>query len=231
MQRLLVLIIVVLAALLLFKAGSSWRGGLDEDQMMHFVYYAMLALLIGSGVWASHRNFGQVMRNIGLWLVIMLLLVTGYLYRNDAQQIASRVTAGLIPGRAVTGTDADGFSTVTLYRARNGHFQANVDIDGMTIPMLVDTGASTIALSYEDAERVGLDPASMNFTQTVMTANGPARTAYVTLPTVRIGGIERTNVRAGVAERGKLDQSLLGMNFLGSLSAFSFSGDELKLRD
>jgi aspartyl protease family protein len=65
----------------------------------------------------------------------------------------------------------------------------------------------------------------------VMTANGPARTAYVTLADIEIGGIKRTNVRAGIAERGKLGQSLLGMNFMETLSSVSFSGDELKLRD
>ena len=71
----------------------------------------------------------------------------------------------------------------------------------------------------------------MNFASTVMTANGPARTAYVTLPEVEVAGIRRTNVDAGVAERGKLSGSLLGMNFLSQLKSFSFSGNEMRLED
>jgi aspartyl protease family protein len=97
--------------------------------------------------------------------------------------------------------------------------------------MMVDTGATTIALSFEDAERLGLNPNGMDFAFTVLTANGPARTAYVTLPEIEVAGIKRTNVRAGIAERGKLSESLLGMNFLSSLSSFTISGDEMKLQD
>jgi len=118
-----------------------------------------------------------------------------------------------------------------LYKAQGGHYFADTLVDGSPITMMVDTGATTVALSYEDAERAGLNPQSLSFSSIVMTANGPAASAYVTVPRISVGGIERTNVRAGVAERGKLDQSLLGMNFLGTLSSVAFSGDELKLRD
>jgi aspartyl protease family protein len=96
---------------------------------------------------------------------------------------------------------------------------------------MVDTGATMIALSYEDAERLGLDPSGMNYAYTVMTANGPARTAYVTLPEIEVAGIRRTNVQAGVAERGKLGGSLLGMNFLGTLKSFTISGNQMTLQD
>jgi aspartyl protease family protein len=231
MQRILVIVIIALAALLLFKAFAANNIAIDTDDTMRFVYYAMFAALIGSGVLASQRNLGQAVKNLALWVLIVLGLVTGYLYRNDVQQIASRVTAGLIPGRATVITDESGFNTVVLYKGLGGHYQADAKIGDETIPMMVDTGASSIALSFEDAEKIGLNPQGLDFSATVMTANGPARTAYVSLPTISVGGIQRTNVRAGIAERGKLEQSLLGMNFLETLSSVSFSGDELKLRD
>ncbi|MDB5523853.1 MAG: Clan aspartic protease, family [Rhizobium sp.] len=231
MQRILIIVIIALAALLLVKGLSSGSSELDGDDTMRFVYYAMFAVLIGSGIFASRRNFGQAFRNLGLWALIILALVTAYVYRDDAQQIASRVTAGLIPGRAAVITDDNGFNTVVLYRGQGGHYLADAQIGTQTINMMVDTGASSIALSYEDAEKIGLNPQNLDFSYTVMTANGPARTAYATLPQISVGGIERTNVRAGIAERGKLGKSLLGMNFLGTLSSVSFSGDELKLRD
>jgi aspartyl protease family protein len=231
MQRILIWIIVGLAALLIFKAMSSGSSSLDGDDGMRLVYYGALALLVGSGVFAAQRNMGEAFRNLAIWALIILGLVTAYLYRNDVQDVASRVTAGLVPGRAATSVDENGFNTVVLYKAQNGHYQAQTIVDGKPIAMMVDTGASSIALSYDDAERAGLNPQSLDFSATVMTANGPARTAYVTLSDVSIGGIKRTNVRAGIAERGKLEQSLLGMNFLETLSSVSFAGDELKLRD
>lgn len=230
MHRILIAVIIVLAGLLLLKAGA-FTGGLDGDDTGHFIYYLMIAMLVGSGVFASRRNFGEIFRHLGIWALIVLGLVTAYVYRGEAQQVASRVTAGLIPGRAATVVDENGFNTVVLYKAQGGHYIADTIVDGSPISMMVDTGATTIALSYEDAERAGLNPQSLDFSSMVMTANGPALSAYVTVPQISVGGIERTNVRVGVAERGKLDKSLLGMNFLDTLSSVSFSGDELRLRD
>jgi aspartyl protease family protein len=231
--RLLIIVAVILGALLLLKMalGSGGVGSIDTEQSMSFVYYAMLLALVSGGVIASLRNWGEAARNFILWTVIVLGLVAGYLYRYDAQDFASRMSAGLIPGRAATITDENGFNTVILYRGDNGHFHADTVIDGVGVSMMVDTGASSIALTFEDAERIGLNPATLDFDATVMTANGPAKTAYVTLSTVSIGGIERTNVRAGIAERGRLDQSLLGMSFLETLSSFAFTGEQLKLKD
>ena len=231
MSRFLVLIIVVLVGLLLLAVGLNSGTSWDGDDTAHLVYTGMWAVLLGSGILASRRNLGEAARQLGMWALITVVLVAAYVYRQDAQSFASRMTAGLIPGRAMTSTDANGVNTVTLYRGRNGHFQAQATVNGTTIPMMVDTGASTIALTFEDAKALGLDPASLSFTAQVMTANGPALMANVTLPEIEIGGIRRSNVRAGVAEAGKLSESLLGMSFLGSLSSFSFSGEELTLKD
>ena len=134
-------------------------------------------------------------------------------------------------GRAAVTVDRNGDRTAVLYMGQNGHYEVDATINGVSVPMMVDTGATTIALSYEDAERLGLNPAGLSFSNTVMTANGPARSAFVTLPEVEIAGIRRRNIGAGIAERCKLSGSLLGMNFLGTLRSFSFSGNEMRLQD
>jgi aspartyl protease family protein len=231
MSRILIAAIVILVGLLLITVGFSNSSRVDGDDAMHMVYYAMWGALVGAGLLASQRNLGEAARNLGIWLLIGVVLSAVYVFRTDAQNFASRLTAGLIPGRAAMITDQNGFKTAVLYMGQNGHYQAEGTINGVTIPMMVDTGATTIALSFEDAERLGLNPDGMDFAFTVLTANGPARTAYVTLPEIEVAGIKRTNVRAGIAERGKLSESLLGMNFLSSLSSFTISGDEMKLQD
>lgn len=231
-QRMLLGIIITLAALVAFLWFSSGSSGqqLDGDDAGRFIYYAMFAALVGSGILAR-RSLGQTARQLGLWALIILALVTVYVYRGDLQQVASRVTAGLIPGRPLSMVDENGFNSVVLFKGESGHYVADTLVDGSPVRMMVDTGATTVVLTYEDAERAGLNPQQLNFSSVVMTANGPAQSAYVTLPRLSVGGIERTNIQAGVAGRGKLDTSLLGMNFLNTLSTFSFSGDELKLRD
>jgi aspartyl protease family protein len=88
-----------------------------------------------------------------------------------------------------------------------------------------------VALSQEDAARVGIIPKNLTYSMTVMTANGRARAAPIELGNVSIGPISRRNVAATVAEAGKLDQSLLGMSFLETLGSMQMQTDELRLRD
>jgi aspartyl protease family protein len=118
---------------------------------------------------------------------------------------------------------------VVLPRAGDGHFYVEADVNGSTIRMLADTGASVIALSVEDAERAGIDVDQLDFTSMVSTANGQAAVAHVDIDEVRVGSIVRRDVRAIVA-RG-LPGSLLGMSFFGTLSAVAMESDELVLRD
>jgi aspartyl protease family protein len=232
MSRILIVAIVILGGLFLITVGFSSSGSrLDGDDAMQLLYYSMWGALVGGGVLASQRNWGEAARNFGIWMLIAVVLSAVYVFKDDAQNFASRLTAGLIPGRAAITVDAGGRTTAVLSMGSNGHYEVNATINGVTVPMMVDTGATTIALTYEDAERLGLYPAGLNFAYTVMTANGPARSAYVMLPEIEVAGIRRTNVAAGVAERGKLSGSLLGMSFLSTLRTVSFSGGELTLQD
>jgi aspartyl protease family protein len=118
---------------------------------------------------------------------------------------------------------------VVLRRANDGHFYADLKINGTSMRLLADTGASVIALTVEDAENAGIDVNQLDFTLRVSTANGTAEAARIELNEVRIGSIVRDNVTALVA-RG-LSQSLLGMNFFNSLSKFQIENNELLLRD
>lgn len=232
MSRILILAIVVLAGLFLITVGfSSGSSRLDGDDAMQLVYYGLLAALVGSGALASQRNLGEAARNLGLWALIVVVLSSVYVFKDDAQNFASRLTAGLIPGRAAITVDAEGRKTAVLAMGQNGHYNVDATVNGVTVPMMVDTGATMIALSYEDADRLGLSPAGMNFVYPIMTANGPAKTAYVTLPEIEVAGIRRTNVQAGVAEPNKLSGSLLGMNFLATLKSFTISGNQMTLQD
>ena len=124
-----------------------------------------------------------------------------------------------------------GFDRVVELRAgRNGHFIATAYINERAVDVLVDTGATMVALTYEDARAAGLLLSSADFTQRVNTANGVARVAPVVLETVRIGDITVRNVSAAVAEPGKLHVTLLGMTFLGKLRV-DMGGGRLVLRE
>ena len=125
---------------------------------------------------------------------------------------------------------AAGSATVALHAVGNGHFLADVVVDGRSLRMVVDTGASLCALSEEDADRLGIRPRPGDYTREVSTANGVVRVAPVRLAHVQIGGIAVRDVEAVVIPRGKLGTSLLGMSFLKRLREFGIAGGRLTLR-
>ncbi len=113
---------------------------------------------------------------------------------------------------------------------RFGQFHASVDIDGVTIPMLVDTGASVVALSYETARRLGVVPAPDKFKIPMQTANGVSYAAPVTLRKIWLGSLSASDVAAVVAQRGVGSPDLLGMSFLRKLGGFQIEAGNLILR-
>ncbi len=123
-----------------------------------------------------------------------------------------------------------GVTEVKLRKRLDGHFNANVDVNGESISMIVDTGASSIVLRPEDAKRIGIDLDALRYTVPVLTANGRTLAARVSLSDVAIGPLNRQRVEALVSQPGALTQSLLGMSFLSRLRSYEFSGDFLTLR-
>lgn len=216
--------------LLLFNNADGETFGLANDQFGSLIYLGALALVVGAGVIGRRAQWGNGLRNFAAWLLIILVFVAGYQYRYELQDVASRVTAGLIPGSPMSSLDGDGRATVTLDKLSNGHFGARLTINGAPIQAMVDTGATTTVLTKADAIKAGFDPAQLSFTIPVSTANGVAHAARVTAGTIQLGAIERKNMPMLVADQG-LEQSLLGMNFMGSLSGFDVRGDRMILRD
>lgn len=104
-----------------------------------------------------------------------------------------------------------------LERQRDGHFHANAEINGQSIPVLVDTGATLVAMSYEDAQRAGVSVQPGDFRFASETANGRAYFARVVLDEVRVGNVHVRNVQAAVGQPGRMRGTLLGMSFLGQL--------------
>ena len=120
---------------------------------------------------------------------------------------------------------------VELRAGAFGHYRAQAEINGRPVEVLVDSGASLVVLSHEDAERAGLRPRAQDYTQRVSTANGVTRVAPMLLDRVSIGDISVHNVEAAIGEPGKLGQSLLGMTFLGRLQRVDMRAGVLFLQE
>lgn len=127
-------------------------------------------------------------------------------------------------GNQCRGAAGAGTRAATFIAGPNGHYFAPVTINGVTATGLIDTGASTLAMSEETARKFGI--AFQSGTQgTALTANGAIPSKSVTVPQVMVGGITLANVRVSVGIQG---QMLIGMNFLGRLNV-RMEGSQLTL--
>lgn len=134
------------------------------------------------------------------------------------------------PGKE-PGTTASTGRTVQLSAGTYGHFHARADMNGRPISVMVDTGASIVALTYEDAREIGLYVRDSDFTHRVSTANGYARIAPVTIDRISVGDIVVRNVSGAVMESGKLGTTLLGMSFLSRLQRVDIRSGMLVLHE
>ena len=192
---------------------------LDSDQIMRLVYLGVWGtVLIGYFLIARTQGIGQSLRQLLLWGLIFVGVAAGYgLWQDISAQNQVSVT---------------GDGAIVLRAGRDGHFHLGLDVNGTPVQFIVDTGASDLVLSREDAARVGLDPQSLPYLGTARTANGPVGIARVTLDDVVLasGGlnIHDRDVPAFVNE-GQLDISLLGMGYLRRYARISIEGDTLRL--
>lgn len=171
------------------------------------------------------------------WLFIGMIVFGGVYFFTDLRSLTRAVVdqyaANSDDGSedaapAVRQASASG-GEVRIHAGEGGHFFSDVEVNGRLISAVVDTGATGVALSYEDARTIGIRLDEADFTMESKTANGSAKIAPITLDRVQIGDIEVRDVQAFVAERGKLFQTLLGMSFLRRLSHIDIRGQELVL--
>lgn len=234
MGRLFWLLIAALAAVLVALVVFHDRGnvaGIDSGSFAQGSLLTLWGVFLLSAVVGRNIRLGQTLRHMAGWAAIVLVLMTGYVFRYDLQDFGARLTGGLLPGSPIARVAADGSAAVTLIRSPSGHFEAVAGVNDASVRFLVDTGASSIVLSHGDAARAGIDPTKLRYDVRTQTANGEGRAARTRLGRVYLGGIERRDVPALIAAPGRLSQSLLGQTFLESLSAYERRGDRLTLRD
>ena len=184
----------------------------------------------------SHGGRSLVVDLAG-WSVALMVGACAIIYAPEIKTAGYQLF-GMRPPSIATATTRDGdkterFSnrTTELSVGANGHFFTDAEVNGRRIEVLVDTGASIVALTYEDAQAIGVAPAAKEFTHTVSTANGVAKVAPVVLDRVQIGDIMVRRVEAAVIERGKLRTTLLGNSFLGRLSRYEVRSGRLMMEE
>jgi aspartyl protease family protein len=161
-----------------------------------------------------------------LLIVAMLAATAGaVLAYGDPHQIAkaSTLVSGMLrkpaPARAVQ-----------ISRGQGGEFALRATINGVHAPMVIDTGATSVVLTFETAKAAGLPLELLDYNVDVETAGGHTRAARLTLDRLAIGRLVERSVPALVVPRGQMKTNLLGMSFLDRLESWEVRADSLMLR-
>jgi aspartyl protease family protein len=179
----------------------------------------------------------SLLADLAGWSVALMVGTCAIVYAPEIKT-AGYMFFGLQPPSIATATTRGSETTerfgnrkAELSVGSNGHFFTEAEVNGRRIDVMVDTGASIVALTYEDALAIGVAPSSKDFTHQVSTANGVAKVAPVVLDRVQIGDIMVRRVEAAVIERGKLRTTLLGNSFLGRLSRYEVRSGRLIMEE
>ena len=229
------LVLLALVALV-YMLSRQFPGVLnDESSQMRLTYGLLwLTLIGGSAAMGWRHNAGLALKQALGWVAIFMVLLVIYGVKDDLMglggtlggSLGSRMATQLTPTKPVQASAG----TVFLSRAMNDdHFRVNAVVNGHVTPFLIDTGASDVSLSVEDARRAGIDIDALNYNQPYQTANGVTMGAQVVLDSIQVGDITVRNVRGSVMQ-GDAGMSLLGMSFLNALGSYEFHGERLILR-
>ena len=182
------------------------------------IYLLLLAAAFG---WLAYPRFrgrlGSAARLAVTWVFIFLAVIAAYGLWEDFSQTSLLQTA----------VD-DGSPAVSLQRQRDGHFYADLMVNGAKTRFLIDTGASGVILSAEDAAAAGINPSRLSYSSQAVTANGIIQTAHVSIDELRLGEFIDFGFPASVT-RSDMPVSLLGQTYLSQFANISINYDTLTI--
>ena len=175
---------------------------MDGDTTARLIYLALLlAAVAGPLILSLRKAPGKTLQQLLIWAFIFLGFIAAYGLWPDLR-------SALLPSAATLRN-----GTLQLQAADDGHFYAELQVNGTPVRFLIDTGASDIVLSRQDATRAGIDLASLSFWDQAETANGTVTSAPVTLESLTLGPWRDEDIAASV-NGGDMRDSLLGMAYL-----------------
>lgn len=187
------------------------------DSIASLIYLSILVLAIaGWFVGANRPSLGKTVQIALVWGLIFMGLIAVYGLWNDI--------SGNFNSRQATVSDQE----IRVPRSPDGHYYLTLDINEVPIEFLVDTGATDLVLTQEDARKVGIDIENLAFLGQALTANGTVKIARTRLDKIELGGFVDHRFLASV-NGGQMNGSLLGMSYLGRYDRIEITGDALIL--
>lgn len=183
----------------------------------------LIGLFIYSLMFSGKKS--EMVKYILYWCIIIFFLIILYSFRSEMNFFWERIIANVMPSHV---SSYDGDNKMSIGRSLDGHFHLEAKVNGKSMKFLVDTGASDIAISKQDAIRIGIDMSGLRYSKKYSTANGVVFAAPITLSKLQIGSVIFYDVKAHVND-GDLDTSLLGMSIISKFKNFTIDNDLLIL--
>ncbi len=188
-----------------------------SDQAVLAYLVLILLVVVGSMVISSRGFLNKTLQQAAIWGLIFVGIVGAYSLRD-------RIEASLYPERALISERG----TVSFTRALDGHFYAELTVNNKKVEFVIDTGASDIVLSQNDAKNLGFKVGDLVYSGRASTANGVVPMARITLDRLVLGRFTDRKITAMV-NGGDLDTSLLGMRYLERFRKIEIAGSRLTL--
>jgi aspartyl protease family protein len=187
----------------------------DTGQLIYLVL--LLLMVVGWAVASRRTSWNKTLQYAAVWGLIILGAVAAVGLWDDISRASMPYQASVV-----------GENTISVPRSRDGHYYLTLKVNDADVRFVVDTGATDIVLTRDDAVRAGVDVDALDFLGRASTANGEVATASVRLDRIALGPVEDRNVHA-VVTGGEMFGSLLGMGYLQHWGSISIARDTLTL--
>jgi aspartyl protease family protein len=233
MRRLVLLTGAGLAALFL---AISWlvpgvlRGLPEGSGLLALLQIVAMLVIVGPTLFTARARGGEGPDSLRegvtfalIWGGILLFLMAAYSQRDSFTRLWADLRGEADPALVQQRGEA-----LVIRRSGDGHFWARIDLNGVPVRGMIDTGASGLALARDDAAAAGIDVDRLDYSVEVSTAAGPSRSAPALVRSLRFGPVEATGLPVLVLPPG-VGSTLIGQDVLRGFREITTRGDEMVL--
>ncbi|MGB5482918.1 retropepsin-like aspartic protease family protein [Parasphingorhabdus sp.] len=197
---------------------------MTEDQNINLVFAIGALVLVASALFSRRMGFAEIIRTALAWVAIFAVFIVGFSYQNEILAVWNRVS-GEVSGANEQLVVGD---TLRIRQSADGHFWANATVNELPVRFLIDSGATTTAMTLQTARSAGIEISGSPFPVILTTANGSVEAQRGSIQSLQIGSMVAKDLPVVVAEEFG-DSNVIGMNFLSQLKSWRVEGREMIL--
>ncbi|MEJ6678081.1 TIGR02281 family clan AA aspartic protease, partial [Parasphingorhabdus sp.] len=188
---------------------------MTEDQNINLIFAIGALVLVASALFSRRIGFGEIVRNILAWVAIFAVFIVGFSYQREILAVWNRVSGEMTGAneQLVVG------DTVRIRQSADGHFWVDAKVNALPVRFLIDSGATTTAMTLRTAQSAGIDISESPIPVILTTANGSVEAQRGAIQTLQIGPMVAQNLPVVVAKEFG-DSNVIGTNFLSKLRSW-----------